>query len=306
MSEIRSLLTEMRYKRWNDDAQLASVTEAQMYTPTAFTMETMMTNQPGEIGDIKVRWLFLRRADHMEEHSIQIAGLLRNQFAVPTTQAHLYWAANQQARADLYAALCGLTDLDLDDVPDEPEGEWSLRQILEHLIGAERAYASRAVYAVECQHAGKPYGGHPTLDNMPREWPGASLTDLIAEFDRAREDSLRLLINLTDEELRAPQVWGGMDIDVRFQLMRFAQHEREHTAQIRKWRLQCGKPYTEADRLLGLAWQANGRLEATLAGAPDDVLDRDPANGDWPIRRILAHISSAESYFKRMVDGALQ
>lgn len=305
MSEIRSLLAKMRAKRWKDDARLASVTEDQMYVMTAFTLETMMTQAPGKIGDNDVRFMFLRRADHMEEHTLQIAGYLRQRFDIPTTQAHLYWAANQVARGELYAALCGLTDADLDAHPSEPEGEWSLRQILEHLIVVEQNYATRIAYAVERRHAGEPYEGHPQLDGVPHERPGASLAELIAELSRARDASLNLLINLSDEEIRAPMLWGGMDIDARFQLMLFAHHEREHAAQIRKLRAKCGLPFSEAADLLGPAWQAHGRLEAVLAGAPDDVLDRDPGNGEWPIRRILAHIRSAESYFNRMVKGAL-
>lgn len=305
MSELRNILAGMREQRWREDARLASVTEAEMYTPTGFTRE-LIHAQPADIEPFDARFLFLRRADHLEEHAIQIAGFLRERFDIPKTQAHLYWEANQQARGDLYAALSGLTDTDLDDAPDEPEGEWPLRHVLEHIIGAERAYSTRIAYAVERSHAGKPYDGHPKVENGSRERAGASLAELISELDRARDESLDSLIDLTNEEIRAPMQWGGMDIDVRFQLMLFAHHEREHTAQIRKWRAKTGKSFDEAADLLGLTWQANGRLEGTLAGVPDDVLDRDPGDGEWPVRRVLAHIADAEKYFGSLIDGALR
>ncbi|MFW6073992.1 MAG: DinB family protein [Chloroflexota bacterium] len=305
MSEIRSVLAEMRAKRWHEDMHLAKWTTADLEAITSFTLEQMITRQPGEIGGVPVRFIFFRRTDHLEEHAVQIAGFLRERFELPVTQAHLYWEANQQARGDLYASLCGVTDEHLNDVPDEPEGEWSIRQILEHLIGSERAYATRAAYAVERWHAGKPYDGHPVLESGRRDWSGATLLDLITELDRAREESLQTLIDLKDDELRAPMLWAGMDIDVRFQLMRFAHHEREHAAQIRKCRIQCGNAPGESADLLGTTWQAHSRLEGILAGVPDSVLDRDPGDEEWTIRRILEHISSGETYFARVIDSAL-
>jgi uncharacterized damage-inducible protein DinB len=137
-------------------------------------------------------------------------------------------------------------------------------------------------------------------------YPDATLDDFVRMLDEAREASVAALIDLTDEELRSPTVWMGMDCDVRFRLMRFAQHEREHTAQIRKWRVQTGKPFSEADRLQGMCWQRSGTLDGILAGAPDEILDRDPGDGEWTVRYVLAHISNAERYFKRVIDEALE
>ena len=264
-----------------------------------------MTGGQGTTTGALVRDLFLRRPDHLEEHALQIAGILRNQFGIMPTQAHLIWAANQAAHGDLHAALAGLTDHDLDDRTELPDGEWSLRQILEHLIVVERYYTMDAQHALAKYHAGEPHGDLPD-DELRIERPDASLGQLIRDHDQVRDEALASLSNLADAELRALSRWENIDIDVRFLLMRFAHHEREHTDQIHKLRIQRGTPQTEAARLLGLCWHQNGVLEGHLIGAPDNILDRDPGNGEWPIRRILNHIGSAETYFRRVIFKALE
>jgi uncharacterized damage-inducible protein DinB len=303
MSEFRAILSEMRTQRRAHDADLSRVTEEQMGAETSFTFETMMTRQPGEMTGADVRWLFQRRFDHLEEHAIQIEDHLRARFGLPRTQAHRYWAANEEARGDLYASLMGLSDDDLDVAPAHPAGEWPLRPTLEHTLNAERSYHANCVWAVQKFRNGERFEPMPYAGGQ--SYPKATLADFVRMLDEAREASMGALIDLTDEDLRAPTVWMGMDCDVRFRLMRFAQHEREHTAQIRKWRVQTGKPFSEADRMMGVCWQRSGRLDGILAGAPDEILDRDPGDGEWTVRYVLAHISNAERYFKRVIDEAL-
>jgi uncharacterized damage-inducible protein DinB len=304
MAEIRGILAEMRAQRRADDADLRHVTEAQMNADTDFTFETMMTRQRGEMTGANVRWLFQRRFDHLEEHAIQIEDHLQARFGLPRTQAHRYWAANEEARGDLYAALMGLSDDDLDVAPEQPAGEWPLRTTLEHALNAEKSYHANCVWAVEKHRTGERFTPMPAPGGA--SYPDATLDDFVRMLDEAREVSLADLIDLTDEELRAPTVWMGMDCDLRFRLMRYAQHEREHTAQIRKWRVQTGRLISEADWLMGVCWQRSGRLDGILAGAPNEVLDRDPGDGEWTVREVLAHISGAERYFKRVIDRALE
>ncbi|HEX5163965.1 MAG TPA: DinB family protein [Thermomicrobiales bacterium] len=305
MSEIRTIMAEMRKKRRKHDAELAQITETQMGIQTAFTFETMMTGGQGKTTGAAVRDIFLRRPDHLEEHAIQIEGILRGRFGVERTQAHLIWAANQTAHGDLHAALTGLTNDDLDSREGLPDGEWALRQILEHLIVVERYYTLDIHHALKQFHAGEPHGDLPD-DELQVERPGATLAQLIQDHDDVRDEALTALADLTEAELRAPARWGEIAIDVRFLLMRFAHHEREHTDQTLKWRLQRGRQQTEAERLLGLCWRQSGILEGHLIGAPEDILDRDPGDGEWLVRRILAHIGSAETYFRRVILKALE
>jgi uncharacterized damage-inducible protein DinB len=246
--------------------------------------------------------MLLRRIDHLEEHALQLDDLLRARFGLPRSQTDRIWGACQQSRGDLQAALVGLTDVDLDVKPPDAPEEWSLRQTLEHILLVERYYTLDTRHALARFHAGEPHGALPD-EQLQSERPGASLNDLLAELDEVREAALAEFGALRDAELRAPAMWGEVACDVRFLLLRFAHHEREHTDQLLKWRAQCGRPRGEAARLLGVCWQRSGQLEGLLTGVPDDALDRDPGASEQPIRGILAHIGSAERFFKRMLEG---
>lgn len=303
MSQLPSLLRGLRDLRRKHDTRLATVTGDQMELPTSFTYETMMTQRPGKMAGADVRWMFLRRIDHLEEHTIQIEDHLQNRFGITKTQAQRYLAANEVARGDLYAALMGLTDDDLDVEPVDPPGEWSLRTILAHMVNVERSYMENCLWAVEKFRNGEPFSLMPRGETP--DYRDATLADFARMLDDARMEPNARLAGLSDADLRAPTVWMNMNCDVRFRLMRFAMHEREHTAHIRKWRVQTGKPFSEAARLQGMAWQAGGRLDAALVGVPDDVLERDPGDGEWPVRRIIEHIGSAERYFQRVIKSAL-
>jgi hypothetical protein len=129
------------------------------------------------------------------------------------------------------------------------------------------------------------------------------LATFIRHLDREREALLSALVDTEDGVMTAPTVWSEIRVDVRFRLMRIAHHEREHTAHLLKWREQVGRQPTDAQRLLGNAWSARGVLEAQLVGLPDDLLDREPANGDGSIRSILEHLQATDERLKGRILG---
>ncbi len=297
----------MRQARRADFEKVGVVTETQMGQLTDFTYETMMTGKPGEApaGEgADVRFIFLRYPDHLEEHAVQIEGFLRNRFEVEQSSAQLLLRANDKARGDLFAAMVGLNDDDLDVEPVEPAGEWPLRQILDHIIYAEEAYTRRAGISLEYFRAGEPFV-EPTPYTSDADRSSASLVEFIDELDAARAKTLAILTGVSDEELRAPCSWAGIEIDLRFLLLRYAMHDREHTAHLRKWRQQVGRPPTEADRLLGLTWQLNGDFEGSFIGADDTILDQDTGDGEWTVRQVMAHITRAEHYYTRLIESSI-
>ena len=101
MSQLPSMLRELRDERRRHDAELAGITGPQMELPTSFTFETMMTQKSGKMTGADVRWMFLRRFDHPEEHTIQVEDHLQNRFGIIQTQAQRYLAANEVARSGL-------------------------------------------------------------------------------------------------------------------------------------------------------------------------------------------------------------
>lgn len=290
MSEIRDLLAENRAHRRSIFAQLADVPAERMGDQTTWSG-----------GPVDVRFMFLRFADHEEEHELSVqTRLIEAGFRQTAVQRILARAA--MTRGDLLAALVGLDDDDLDRAP---EGEWPLRRTLAHIINVEHSYRVQTRHAVDLFQAGQEFT-RPADDQLPPPLDSqldGTLDDFIDRLDAAREAALADLAALPDDVLAAPTVWFQRSVDVRMRLMRYAHHEREHTAHIVKWREQVGRAPTEAQRLLGLAWRARGVLEGHLVGAPDDLLYAAP-EGEWTIRQLLAHLAGTEIFLRDRILSA--
>ncbi|HMM42370.1 MAG TPA: DinB family protein [Thermomicrobiales bacterium] len=289
MSEVRDRLAENRAHRRAVFETLQGVPSERMGDETTWGG-----------GPVDVRFMFLRFSDHEEEHELSVQTRLI-EAGFQQTAAQRILARAEMTRGDLLAALVGLEDADLDRAP---EGEWPLRRTLAHVINVERSYRVQTLHSVECFLAGKEYERPPDelLPPLDTQLDG-TLDDFILRLDAAREAALAALAGLPDDVLAAPTIWFQRPTDVRMRLMRYAHHEREHTAHILKWREQVGRPPTEAQRLLGLAWRARGVLEGHLVGAPDDVLYVAP-EGEWTIRQLLAHLAGTEEFLRDRILGA--
>ncbi len=58
----------------------------------------------------------------------------------------------------------------------------------------------------------------------------------------------------------------------------------------------------EAARILSLAQYAFGSLRGLLAGLDDTLLDREPAPGEWSVRRTLVHTIGGERSYRAQVE----
>ena len=288
MSRTRGMLAEMRATRRDRFRDLAGLTEEQLNVEGVWSR-----------GPMDVRFMLLHIADHEDDHRLQLAGLLVDAGARQSRAARILGHA-ETTRGELLGALVGLTDADLDLTPP---GEWPLRHTLAHILHVERRYLCAVWHAVELFRAGQPFVP-PTEDGAiePASLAGATLDAILAKLDDAREQVISELASLPDADLTAPTVWAKREIDVNYRLLRFAEHEREHTAHILKWRGQVGRGPTEAQRVLGYAWRARGMLHAQLTGLDDDWLDRD-LDGVTP-RQLLDHILASETYLKRQITAA--
>lgn len=291
-ASLQNVLNEIRTTRREMFVHLAQVPENHLVKMTRWGY-----------GPTDARYMFLRFADHDEEHGLQIEHTLRSMLGWQPSHAQIILGAAERTRGDLLASLVGLTDDDLDVVPDVPAGEFSLRQTLSHVLYVEHAYRYDVLHALERQRAGEPFGDYPDVD-VPCEYPDSSLDDLLTRLDDARDQTLRDLSTCTDEELRAPAKWGKLELDVNWLLMRFAHHEREHVAQIEKWRVQTGRIATDAQRLLGQSWRTHGTVRGYLVGVDDELFTRDPGNGEWSVQECMNHMSGSDGFFKRMIEAA--
>lgn len=64
-------------------------------------------------------------------------------------------------------------------------------------------------------------------------------------------------------------------------------------------------PTIEADRILVLAQRAFGDLRGLLLAVPDDLLDREPAPGEWSIRKTMEHTIQVERSYRANTQHAL-
>lgn len=254
-------------------------------------------------GPADARYLALRFSDHEEEHAIQVEHLLRAEFGWQPSKVQLVLGIAERTRGEVLAALVGLTDNDLDIAPLAPAGEWTLRQILTHLVATEHSYRINTLHAVAQHRKGESHGELPARgDDTP--YVNMSFPELLVAFDEARSQTIAELAGLPDSELGATAFWSGFELDVNWRLMRFSHHEREHAAHLQKWRVQTGKPQSDIQRLLGLSWQSHGLMRGYLVGVPEDLLHRQPANDEWSVETILGHVRMADGFFAKMIHAA--
>lgn len=288
-AEVRALLARMRASRREVCDELHRLPDRRMNDETTWSR-----------AGASVRFMLLRYADHEEEHALQITRFL-NDFGFRQSKAQLALSAAEMTRGDLLATLVGLGEEDLDLTP---QGEWSLRRTLAHIIGVEHSYTVNTLHAVVRFREGLAWDAPPD-DLMPPpldEAQRGSFASFVERLDEARERVLRELSDLRDDVLEARTIWGQRDVSAEFRLMRFAHHEREHVAHIHKWRQQVGRTPTESEHLLGLGWRARGYLESRLTGMPDDLLDRETTEGT--IRDLMEHIVSSERHITERIRSA--
>jgi hypothetical protein len=189
------------------------------------------------------------------------------------TRAQRILAQHQFAWRDLCGALVGVRDDELDSAP--AAGEWPLREVLDHLLGAERGFTGLTMFALE--HARQPRAEpiampteHPLGETYPADVSG-SLADILVRFDALHRLALSTFEQVTDAELAAPsRFWEENEQVVAFRLHRFDAHLREHTIQVDKTLAGIGHAPGEAERLTRLIYNALGEAEgAALGTAPN-------------------------------------
>jgi uncharacterized damage-inducible protein DinB len=69
--------------------------------------------------------------------------------------------------------------------------------------------------------------------------------------------------------------------------------------------VSASTPMNDADRILVLAQRAFGDLRGLLLAVPDALLDREPAKGEWSIRRTMEHAIQVERSYRANAQHAL-
>lgn len=191
------------------------------------------------------------------------------------TQAQAILAQYHQAYRDLTAVLATLRDDDLDRVP-APE-EWAIRDVLEHMLGAEHGFLAVNVFALSRHRAGT--FATQTEDDWkafraPYAMPAGAVSGTVADirdaFFTQHARVLRELDDVSDADLELPaRFWEDTDMPIRFRLHRFEEHLRQHTIQLDKTLVAIGRPPTEAHRLVRNVYYALADVEMEPAPAQE-------------------------------------
>jgi uncharacterized damage-inducible protein DinB len=126
------------------------------------------------------------------------------------------------------------------------------------------------------------------------------------ELARAVGKFADLTQGLADSALERHWAWGAYDEEgVRFAFFRTYEELRELAAKTAAQRLAEGRPASEAQRILAQYHEAHRDLQAAVLGLSPEDADRAPAEGEWSVRRVVAHITGADLGFYGVTRYAL-
>jgi uncharacterized damage-inducible protein DinB len=194
----------------------------------------------------------------------------------PPAESARLLAAGQRAWGELRGLLVGLPDRLLDERPTGGESaEWTLRQVLNHVLLVERRYREQVAYALRRSDE-DPLRSEPSAAVLPAEEEGG-MRDWIDRLARQRE-AAAAFAELTAGQLLRAAVWAGYDVDVRFRLLRFAGHLVEHTVQAEKLLASAGHRIGEAHLIVRRISAARGAHE--LSTSPEELARLDAAHAE--------------------------
>lgn len=222
-----------------------------------------------------VRFAFFRTYEELRELAAEIAGQRAASGRHPS-MAQRILGQYHAAYRDLQAALLGVEDAYADLAP--AEGEWPIRRVSAHIVGADIGFFVVVRYALDRQRAGD---GRPA--QVPDEaWESilgqdissleaildGPLPGIEAYYEELHQRILSELSSIRDKELSTPSMyWESTEMSLRFRLHRFDSHLRQHTVQVDKTLSALGRAPSEVRRLLRLVYAALAEAEGATIGA---------------------------------------
>jgi hypothetical protein len=190
------------------------------------------------------------------------------------TQAERILAQYHQTYRDLTGLLAGVRSDDLDRAP--AEGEWPLRETLDHVLGAEYGFLGVNRLAIERHRAGN--AAEPSEPEFkefrkayaqPKDAVAGPIELVRNAFFEIHRRVLRELADVTDAELeKRATFWEDEPMPIRFRLHRFEEHLRQHIIQLDKT-LAVIRPPTESHRLVRNIYNALADVETATEPGDD-------------------------------------
>jgi uncharacterized damage-inducible protein DinB len=196
------------------------------------------------------------------------------------TQAARILAQYHQAYRDLSGVLAAVRSDDLDRTPGE--GEWPVREVAKHMLGAEYGFLTVALFGLQrarARNAAEPSDEEWNAFHAPiaadrdaalTSLDAAGIEGIRSAFATIHIRVLRELNDITDDQIEAPAWFWDGEMPLRFRLHRFEEHMRQHTIQLDKTLGGIDRPPTEAHRLIRNIYNALADIE--MERTPADQL----------------------------------
>jgi uncharacterized damage-inducible protein DinB len=222
----------------------------------------------GDYDEEGLRFALLMTHHELRDLAVRLAARQRQ-----LTQVQRILAQYHQTYRDLTGVLAAVRTEELDRAP--AEGEWPLRETLDHMLGAEYGFLGVSRGALERHRAGN--ATEPTEAEFkqyrrpytkPKDAVAGPIESIRNAFFEIHRRGLGELDDVTDAELeKTAWFWDG-PMPIRFRLHRFEEHLRQHIVQLDKT-LAVIRPPTEAHRLLRNVYNALADVESASAPAED-------------------------------------
>jgi hypothetical protein len=245
-----------------------------------------------------VRFSFFRVYEELRTLAARL-GALRAASKTPITLTQHILAQHHAAFRDLEAVILGASDET--GVTAPADGEWSLREVLVHIIDAERTFFAINLNALIYVRA---QGGSPpeiTDEVWDRFWVGdsfanmkdsAPVSTLMAYYENLHSRVIEEFSDTSDAELHTAVIfWESNAMPLDFRLHRFDAHLRQHTIQAEKTLLAVMGAPNEAKRLVRIVFAALAEVEGILIGS-DGIGEADQVSVTDRIARCTAEIAA--------------
>ena len=227
-----------------------------------------------------LRFALLMAQHELRDLAVRLAALR----PARPTQPQRILAQYHSAYRDLIGALAGLRDGDLDREP--APGEWPVRTVVEHMVGAEYGFLGVVQYARALDRPADDAAAEERWTSWRQEHGyrgpeqiAGGITEIREVLFEAHRRVLRELADLTERQLEQPAMFWDGSRPIRFRLHRFEAHLVQHTVQIDKTLEGIGRGPTEARRLVRILYRdlapvemTPGEVGATERGAVAAVL----------------------------------